>query len=105
MRQNIKDFADLAARTLPVSEPIYEFGSFRVPGQNNFGDLRDLFPGREYIGCDMREGPGVDKILNLHGLDLPDDSVGFVFCLDTLTSSIPARQWRKSIGCSSPAAS
>lgn len=84
MRKNIKDFAELASRTLPVSEPIYEFGSFQVPEQMKFGDLRDLFPGREYVGCDMREGPGVDKILNLHGLDLPDDSVGFVFCLDTL---------------------
>lgn len=84
MRKNVKDFAEMASRTLPVSEPIYEFGSFQVAEQMKFGDMRDLFPGREFVGCDMREGPGVDKILNLHALDLPDSSVGFVLCVDTL---------------------
>ena len=84
MRQNIKDFASIVSTTLPIIEPIYEFGSFQVPEQIKFADLRPLFPDKDYIGCDMRKGPGVDKILNLHSIDLPDNSVGTVLCFDTL---------------------
>ncbi len=84
MREPIKQFAKIAAETLPISEPIYEFGSFQVPGQEELADLRPLFPGKKYIGADMREGPGVDVVLNLHNIDLPSESVGTAFCLDTL---------------------
>lgn len=84
MRQNIKDFANIVSTTLPIIEPIYEFGSFQVPKQIGFADLRPLFPNKEYIGCDMREGVGVDKILDLHAIDLPSESVGVVLCFDTL---------------------
>lgn len=84
MRVFIKEFAQLAASQLPFPEPIFEFGSFQVPGQEGFADLRPLFRGKQYVGCDMREGPGVDRILNLHHLDLPDESVGSVISLDTL---------------------
>ncbi len=84
MRQNIKDFASIVSTTLPIIEPIYEFGSFQVPKQIGFADLRPLFHNKKYIGCDMREGPGVDKILNLHAIDLTSESVGVVLCFDTL---------------------
>ncbi len=84
MRKNIKDFAGIVSRTLPIIEPIYEFGSLQVPGQIGFADLRSLFHDREYVGCDMQEGPGVDKLLNLHAIDLPSESAGAVLCFDTL---------------------
>jgi SAM-dependent methyltransferase len=84
VRQIIKDFISLVAASLPLRGPIYEFGSLRVPGQEDFADLRPLFPGFEYTGADMREGPGVDKLLNLHDIDMPPESVGTVLCLDTL---------------------
>ena len=32
----------------------------------------------------MREGPGVDQILNLHKIDLPSETAGTVLILDTL---------------------
>jgi len=32
----------------------------------------------------MREGPGVDKLLDLHDIDLPSESVGTILCFDTL---------------------
>ncbi len=84
MRQFIKNFAQLAAAHLPLAEPLYEFGALQVPGQEGFADLRPFFPGREYVGCDMREGLGVDRILNLHHIDLADETVGAVLALDTL---------------------
>jgi len=84
MRQNIRDFVDAVAQTLPIGEPIYEFGSFRVEGQEEIANLRPLFPGKEYVGCDLRPGPGVDRVLDLHKIDLPDATAGTVLCLDTL---------------------
>ncbi|ODS42169.1 MAG: hypothetical protein MSIBF_02195, partial [Candidatus Altiarchaeales archaeon IMC4] len=84
MRESIKQFVKICAEDLPVIEPIYEFGSLQVPGQEGFADIRPIFPKREYVGCDMRDGPGVDKILNLHHIDLPSESVGTVLILDTL---------------------
>jgi SAM-dependent methyltransferase len=84
MRQSIKDFVTMAGKTLPIQGPLVEFGSLQVPGQESFADLRPYFPGLEYIGADMREGPGVDRILNLHDIDLPPESIGTVLCLDTL---------------------
>ncbi len=84
MRQPIKDLVSLFAREFTTSSPVYEFGAFQVEGQVGFADLRPLFPDADYVGADMREGPGVDKILNLHQIDLPDESVGTVICLDTL---------------------
>jgi len=84
MRQLVRDFVTLVSDSLPLEEPIYEFGSFQYPEQEEFADLRPIFPNKEYIGCDMREGPGVDRIQNLHHLDIPDESVETVLCLDTL---------------------
>jgi SAM-dependent methyltransferase len=84
MRPSIKEFVSIAAATLPIGEPIYEFGSLQVPGQEGFADLRPLFPGKQYVGVDMRPGPGVDKVLDLHDIDLPAQSVGTVLSLDTL---------------------
>ncbi len=84
MRVLIKDFIELAANTLNLKGPIYEFGSYQVEEQGDFGNLRPYFPKKEFVGCDMREGPGVDKILNLHKIDLPSNSVGTVLIMDTL---------------------
>jgi len=84
MRNSIKKFVRICAETLPILEPLFEFGSMQVPGQEGFADLRPLFPGKKYVGCDMRGGLGVDKILNLHKIDLPSSSVGTVLILDTL---------------------
>jgi SAM-dependent methyltransferase len=84
MRNEIKHFVQIVAETLPVEAPIYEFGALQVPGQEGFADLRPLFPGKEYVGCDMLEGPGVDRVLNLYDMDLPDETAGTVICADTL---------------------
>jgi SAM-dependent methyltransferase len=84
VRSNIKKFAVIVSRTLPIVEPVFEFGSLQVPGQVGFANLRPLFSSLVYVGCDMQEGPGVDRVLNLHNIDLPSESVGSVLCFDTL---------------------
>jgi len=84
MRQGIKDFAAIVAWTLPIVGPVYDFGSLQVPGQEQFADLRSIFPTLEYVGADMRTGAGVDVLLDLHRIGLPPSSIGTALCLDTL---------------------
>jgi SAM-dependent methyltransferase len=84
MRKPIWNYVKLAIETLPIAEPIYEFGAYQVEEAPENCDLRPLLQGKQYGGCDMRAGPGVDNVLNLHQIDLPDNSVGTVFLMDTL---------------------
>jgi SAM-dependent methyltransferase len=82
-QQLIYDFVAELTRTVELPEPIVEFGSLQVEdGQAN--DLRALFAGREFVGTDMRPGPGVDRIEDLRALSLKDGEVGTALCLDTL---------------------
>jgi SAM-dependent methyltransferase len=73
----------LAACT-ELPEPVYEFGSFRVPGQRHLPAVRDFFPDKAYVGCDLRMGPGVDEVQDLHALAIPDGSVGTALLFDTI---------------------
>jgi len=84
MRELIRDYVRTCTEVLPTPEPVYEFGSLQVPGQEGFADLRPFFPGKCYVGADFREGPGVDLVLDLHELRLPAESVGTALILDTL---------------------
>jgi len=84
MRELIKQFVKIISETLPIQEPIYEFGSLQVPGQEGFADLRPFFKHRAYVGCDIRNGTGVDKILNIHNVELASETAGMVMMLDTL---------------------
>jgi len=61
--------------------PVLEIGSLQVQGEA-VGDLRPIFPGKEYIGCDMQAGPGVDRVERLEGLSFPDGWAGTVLCLN-----------------------
>ena len=72
------------AEAVDFPAPVYEFGAFRVPGQEHLPFVRDYFPGRRFVGCDMRSGPGVDEIQDLHALDLPGGSVGTALLFDTI---------------------
>jgi len=84
VRESIRKLVKIVADSFPVEEPIYEFGALQLPGFEDFADLRSFFKEKSYVGCDMREGRGVDKVLNLHNIDVPDGSVGTVITCDTL---------------------
>lgn len=86
MRQSIKDFVELVVNVFSLEAPVYEFGSRQVESQIGWADLRPYFSfvsGR-YIGCDLEDGPGVDRILDVTNTDLDDVSVGTILMLDTL---------------------
>ena len=81
--QLLYDFVADLAGAIEFPDPIVEFGSMQVEeGQPN--DLRPLFPGRTFIGTDLREGPGVDRVEDLRSLSFADGEVGTALCLDTL---------------------
>jgi SAM-dependent methyltransferase len=92
MRPNVRAFVELAAECFALEGPVYEFGSYLVEGQAGRGNLRRFFPGRKFIGCDMREGPGVDRVCDLACLDLPDECAQTVLCLDTLEHVFESRR-------------
>jgi len=66
------------------SGPVVEIGSSYQPGYEELCDLRRYFKGREYIGCDIRRGLGVDRIEDAQALRFSDKSVGTVLLLDVL---------------------
>jgi len=70
-----------AAAVLDPPGPVLEIGSLQVQG-DQVGDLRSLFPGAEYVGCDMIDGPGVDRVEHLEALSLDDGWAGTVLCLN-----------------------
>lgn len=84
MRPAVLDFALDVAEHLPIDGPIIELGARAAEGQESIADLRGMFAGHEYLGCDIQEGPGVDRIEDVHALSFEDGSVGTILCLETL---------------------
>lgn len=85
MQHHIRLFVESCMTVLDCQEPIYEFGSLQVPEQVGFSDLRGFFPGKRYIGCDMRAGIGVDQVEDLEkGLTIPTGAASTVLSFDTL---------------------
>ncbi|SRR5450759_216584 len=84
MHDGVIEFIREQAEALEVPEPIVEFGSLQVPTQEGYSDLRRFFPGKEYIGSDMRPGPGVDLLDDMEMSHFAPASAGTVLCLETL---------------------
>jgi len=84
MRPAGRNFVKKMAEEHNIPEPIYEFGSLQVPGQEVLANLRPLFPNKHYVGCDFRKGPGVDRIMDVEKIDLNNNSIGTVIIIDTL---------------------
>jgi SAM-dependent methyltransferase len=84
MRPLVRTFVEECAEVFDVAEPIVEIGARPAEGQEADAYLRDLFPGKTYIGCDIQEGPNVDQIEDVHQLTFEDASVGAVVCVEVL---------------------
>jgi SAM-dependent methyltransferase len=80
------------ADAFALPAPILEIGSRHVPGQEELVELRGLFPGRPYVGVDVRPGPGVDCVADVEALPWADGSAGTVLALNTF-EHVP-RFWR-----------
>jgi SAM-dependent methyltransferase len=83
MNHFIHGVARAIVETFELPEPIVEIGSYQVEGQERLANLRSLLPGKQYLGIDMRPGPGVDCIANVEALPQKSASVGTVLALNT----------------------
>src|SRR4051794_10641430 len=92
VRDHNKAFCRLVAETFDCPAPVFEFGSFQVEGQEGYANLRSLFPGKAYVGCDMRQGPGVDRVEDVSAISLPDGSAGTVLCIETFEHVFEVRR-------------
>lgn len=92
MRDNVRALVAIAAETLALDGPVYEFGSYQVEDQIGLADLRPFFPTRPYIGCDMRAGPGVDRVEDLGNLSLADETARTILCVETLEHVFEVRR-------------
>ncbi len=77
-------FARDVAESFTLAEPLVELGARAAEGQEDIADTRAIFGAREHIGCDIQDGPGVDRIEDIHHLSFDDNSVGSIICLETL---------------------
>jgi len=84
MRKLVRDWVRVLGDIVSAPEPIIEFGSLQVEGIGDLANLRPLFPGKRFVGSDLRAGPGVDCVLDLHRVGLRDECAGTVLLLDTL---------------------
>jgi SAM-dependent methyltransferase len=92
MRDHTKAFCRLAAEAFDCPGPVYEFGSYQVEGQLDYADLRQFFAHRDYVGCDMRPGPGVDRVEDVSAISLPDCVAGSVLCIETFEHVFEVRR-------------
>ena len=92
MRDHNKAFVQLIAETFDCHGPVYEFGSYQVEGQVEYADLRSMFKNQGYVGCDMRSGPGVDRVEDVSAISLPNGSAGTVLCIETFEHVFEVRR-------------
>lgn len=83
MNHFLNGVARALVESFELPGPILEIGSYQVAGQESIIDLRRLFPGREYVGVDMRAGPGVDCVAEVEHLPQADGSVGTLLAMNT----------------------
>ncbi len=84
MREVVKAFLEDVVEQLPLLDPVVEIGARPAEGQEETADLRGLFAGHDYVACDLQDGPGIDRVEDVHALSFADGSVGTVVIADTL---------------------
>lgn len=84
MRRAIKTSVQLFAESFTPAGPVVEIGSLYLPGYEELSNLRHFFNGLEYIGCDIRQGLGVDRIEDAQALSFADKSVGTMLLFEIL---------------------
>jgi SAM-dependent methyltransferase len=83
MNQFLLGVARAVSETFDLPEPILEIGSYQVRGQEALANLRALFADQEYLGMDIRSGPGVDVVGDVEALPWADASVGTIIAMNT----------------------
>ncbi|MEM7541933.1 MAG: methyltransferase domain-containing protein [Pseudomonadota bacterium] len=64
--------------------PVIELGSYYDAPMANLCDRRQFFADTEFIGCDLRSGPGVDRREDAETLSFDDGVAGAIVMLEIL---------------------
>lgn len=62
---------------------VLEIGSRQEKNQKELANLRPLLPNSDYVGTDMRSGPGVDRVADAEKLPFAAGTFDLVLCLET----------------------
>lgn len=76
-----------AKQRMPFTKEIrvLEIGSWTAPGQENIICRKTIGPlVKEYVGLDMREGPGVDVVADAKSMPFPDNEFEVLISTDCL---------------------
>ncbi len=87
MRHSIRVFLESVQKfTLTDNKGVVvEMGAYNIEGQDDISNIKSIFPSAtEYYACDMREGPGVDRIENVQHMSFDDSSISLFIMLDVL---------------------
>jgi SAM-dependent methyltransferase len=84
MRKAIRSSIGIFRECFRPHGPVVEIGSCYAPGYQWLADLRPLFPGMDYVGCDARPGPGVDRIEDVYALTFANGYAGTVLLCEVL---------------------
>ena len=84
MHRRVKHFIRNVSEMPELVAPIYEFGSRRMIGQEESAIVRHMFNIESYVGADYIDGLGVDVVLDIRAIDLPDSSIGTFICTEVL---------------------
>ena len=84
MHRRVKHFIRNVSEMPNLPGPIYEFGSRRMVGQEESANIRHMFNDDNYVGADYIDGLGVDVVLDIRSIDLPDSSIGTLICTEVL---------------------
>src|SRR5262249_23820064 len=84
MNRSIRASVRIFAETFRPPGPVYELGSYYPAGFEKLGDLREFFPGVEFLGCDVRSGPGVDRVEDAEALTFADSLAGTILMFELL---------------------
>jgi SAM-dependent methyltransferase len=83
MNRFLHGVARATAEAFSLPGPVLEVGSYQVAGQEEIANLRGLFPGKAYLGVDMRPGPGVDQVADVEALPFQTGSIGTAIAMST----------------------
>ena len=84
MHRRVKHFIRNVSEMPNLPVPVYEFGSRRMVGQEESANIRHMFTDANYVGADYIDGLGVDVVLDIRSIDLPDSSIGTFICTEVL---------------------
>jgi len=84
MTKPLRQTLAVLSKILPSPTRILEIGSLQTKNQKRLANLRTLFPQSQFVGSDIRPGPGVDWVMDAQRLPLNDHSFDLVLCLEVL---------------------